>query len=204
MITTGISSHVRCPLEEKGVRLLSFSFFVERRPLFKKNMRWSGFFYLSSKRNRKFNHKHRVKFKPMGKNTISNTTKVSVAGTSLKESEKLFVTNHSARKTAVSKLKKQKYKFPQRLRWSRRRRATTTLSCNIQMKLWKSQRWEEANIISILAVSDITTTVAPLAHGWQRRKKKKLSPSFSGFKSQEQTMMKVWIGLTDNCQMAKI
>ena len=26
MITTGISSHARCPLEEKGVRLLSFSF----------------------------------------------------------------------------------------------------------------------------------------------------------------------------------
>ena len=26
IITTGISSHVRCPLEEKGVRLLSFSF----------------------------------------------------------------------------------------------------------------------------------------------------------------------------------
>ena len=26
IITTGISSHARCPLEEKGVRLLSFSF----------------------------------------------------------------------------------------------------------------------------------------------------------------------------------
>ena len=26
MITTEISSHVRCPLEEKGVRLFSFSF----------------------------------------------------------------------------------------------------------------------------------------------------------------------------------
>ena len=36
MITTGISSHVRCPLEKKGVSLLSFSFLVERRPLFKK------------------------------------------------------------------------------------------------------------------------------------------------------------------------
>ena len=59
-------------------------------------------------------------------------------------------TNHGVRKTTVSKLKKanliycnfriyrhcqrpQRYKFPQRLRWSRRRRATMTLCCNIQM-----------------------------------------------------------------------
>ena len=35
MITTGISSHVRYLLEEKGVRLLSLSYFVERRPLLK-------------------------------------------------------------------------------------------------------------------------------------------------------------------------
>ena len=44
------------------------------------------FFYLSSKRNRKF--KHLVQTKPMGENTITNIMKVSVAGTSLKESEK--------------------------------------------------------------------------------------------------------------------
>ena len=31
--TTGISSHACCPLEKKGVWLLSVSFFVERRPL---------------------------------------------------------------------------------------------------------------------------------------------------------------------------
>ena len=61
------------------------------------------FFYLSSKRNRKF--KHLVQTKPMGENTITNIMKVSVAGTSLKESGKKF-TNHSARKTTVSKLKK--------------------------------------------------------------------------------------------------
>ena len=41
----------------------------------------------------------------MGENTITNIMKVSVAGTSLKESGKKF-TNHSARKTTVSKLKK--------------------------------------------------------------------------------------------------
>ena len=67
----------------------------------------------------------------------------------LKKMRKKF-TNHGVRKTTVSKLKKanliycnfriyrhcqrpQRYKFPQRLRWSRRRRATMTLSCNIQM-----------------------------------------------------------------------
>ena len=44
------------------------------------------FFYLGSQRNRKF--KHLVLAKPMGENTIANIMKVSVAGTSLKESEK--------------------------------------------------------------------------------------------------------------------
>ena len=77
-------------------------------------MRWSSFFYLSSKRNRKFNHKHLVQTKPMGENTIRNIMKESVADTSLKESEK--IANHSVRKTSISKLKKQSYKFPQRLR----------------------------------------------------------------------------------------
>ena len=43
----------------------------------------------------------------MGENTITNIMKVSVAGISLKESGKKF-TNHSARKTTVSKLKKAK------------------------------------------------------------------------------------------------
>ena len=70
MITTGISSNVHYPLEKKGVSLLSFSFLVDRRPLFKKT--WSGFFYLSSKRNRKFNKKHLVQTEPVGENTISN------------------------------------------------------------------------------------------------------------------------------------
>ena len=45
-------------------------------------MRWSVFFYLSSKRNQKF--KHLVQTKPKGENTISNVMKVSVAGTSFK------------------------------------------------------------------------------------------------------------------------
>ena len=65
----------RCPVA-------LFKSFVEQRTLLKHAlaMRWSVFFYLSSKQNRKF--KYRVQTKPMGENTI-----VSVAGTSLKESE---------------------------------------------------------------------------------------------------------------------
>ena len=47
MITTGISSQVRCPLEEKGVRLLSFSFLS--RPLFKKT--WDGLVFSTSVAN---------------------------------------------------------------------------------------------------------------------------------------------------------
>ena len=84
MIKTGISSQVRYLLEEKGVRLLSLSRGA-KTPV-KTSMRWSVFFYFTSKRNRKF--KHLVQTKPMGENTISNIMKVSVAGTSLKESEK--------------------------------------------------------------------------------------------------------------------
>ena len=82
MITTGISSHVRYLLEEKGVRLLSLSLLWSEDP----SMRWSFFLPDSSKRKRKF--KHLVQTKPMGENTISNIMKVSLAGTSLKESER--------------------------------------------------------------------------------------------------------------------
>ena len=49
-------------------------------------MQWSVFFYLSSKRNRKF--KHLVQTKPIGENTTTHIMKVSAAGTCLKESEK--------------------------------------------------------------------------------------------------------------------
>ena len=81
-----------------------FKQFVEQRPL---NMQWSGPFYLSIKRNRKVNDNVWFKIQPMGENTISNMMKTIMARTSLEESEKKF-TNHSARKTAVSKLKKAK------------------------------------------------------------------------------------------------
>ena len=79
MITTGISSHVRYLSEEKGVR-------CRAKTSIKTSMRWSVSFYLSSKGNRKF--KHLVQTKPMGEKIITNIMKLSVAGTSLKESEK--------------------------------------------------------------------------------------------------------------------
>ena len=62
------------------------SLFCGAKTSIKTFMRWSVFVYLDSKRNRKF--KHLVRTKPMGENTIINIMKVSVAGTSLKESEK--------------------------------------------------------------------------------------------------------------------
>ena len=42
IITTRISSHVCCPLQEKGVLLLSLSVFVERRPLLSHKMVYPG------------------------------------------------------------------------------------------------------------------------------------------------------------------
>ena len=81
-----------------------FESFVERRPLLKHPC--DGlffFFYLSSKRNRKF--KHLVQTKPMGENIITSIMKVSAADTSLKKVRKKF-RNRRARKTTVSKLKK--------------------------------------------------------------------------------------------------
>ena len=85
----------RCPVA-------LFKQFVERRPL---NMQWLGPIYLSVKRNRKLNDNIWFKSQPMGVNTISNMMKAIVAGTNLEESEKKF-TNHSARKTTVTKVKK--------------------------------------------------------------------------------------------------
>ena len=85
MITTGISSHVLNLLEEKGVRLLSLSL-LWSEDLYKNIHSMVCVFYLSSKRNRKFKHQNQTI--PMGENTITHIMKVSVAGTSLKESEK--------------------------------------------------------------------------------------------------------------------
>ena len=115
------------------------------------------FFYLSSKQNRKF--KHLVQTKPMGENTITHIIKVfvagtqwyimkvSVAGTSLKESEKkvyesLCKKNNSQEadeskdckfRTYCPCHRPQKYKFHSQLQWSQQIRATMTLAVS-QMK----------------------------------------------------------------------
>ena len=92
------------------------------------SMRWSVFFYLSSKRNQKF--KCLVQTKPMGENTVTRIMKVSVAGTSLKESEKKvgesLCKKNNSQEVEESKDCKfrtyrrchrpQRYKFPLRLR----------------------------------------------------------------------------------------
>ena len=48
----------------------------------------NGLFFSTSVANKTVNFKHLARTKPMGENTITNIMKVSVAGTSLKESEK--------------------------------------------------------------------------------------------------------------------
>ena len=125
IITTRISSHVR-------YLLLSVRSFVERRLLLKHPC--DGlffclfvclfFFYLSSKRNRKF--RFLVQTKPMRETTTTYIMKVSAAGTSLKESEKkvyesLCKKNNSQEaeeskdckfKTCRQCHRPQRYKFP--------------------------------------------------------------------------------------------
>ena len=51
-------------------------------------MQWSVFFTSVANETENLLIKHLVQTKPIGKNTITNIMKVSVAGTSLKESEK--------------------------------------------------------------------------------------------------------------------
>ena len=91
-------------------------------------------------------------------------------------------TNHRARKTTDSKHcmltyrqshTQKKCKFPQQLRWGRRRRATTTLSCNIQTNLC----WEKANIGSFRHNNNCGSTRPLMA----ALKENQLPPSFSSF-----------------------
>ena len=148
-------------------------------------MRWSVSFYLSSKRNRKTN----IWFK----------LNQFVAGTSLKESAKKGLrvikckTNNSQQAEESKDCnfgiyrqchRTQRYKFRQRLRWGRRRKATMTLSCNIQMNN-KNPR-EKANIIfntggSFRHYNNCGSTHPSMAAS----KENKFPPSFSGFNSQK-------------------
>ena len=85
----------RCPVA-------LFKQFVSRRP---QNLKTTGPFYLSIKTNRKPDDNVWFKVQPMGENKINDMMKIIVANTILESSDKKF-TNHSARKTVVSKLKK--------------------------------------------------------------------------------------------------
>lgn len=152
----------RCPVA-------IFKQFVERRP---PNMKFSGPFYLSIKRNRRSNDNTWFKCQPMGVNSISDMMKTIVAGTSLEESEKRF-TNHSARKTTVSKLKKANVERSDIVKVTGHRSVQSLddydeadeddqrrLSLAISKRNYANPDCAEKKQ---LAVSDITTATAPLA-----------------------------------------
>ena len=85
----------RCPVA-------LFRQYINRRP---RNLRASGPFYLSIKYNGGPSDETWYKVQPMGENKINSMMKNVISQTSLQSSEKRF-TNHSARKTLVSKMKK--------------------------------------------------------------------------------------------------
>lgn len=85
----------RCPVA-------LFKQFVSRRP---QNLKTTGAFYLSIKTNRKPDDNLWFKAQAMGVNKINAMMKGIVEDTILESTDKKF-TNHSARKTVVSKLKK--------------------------------------------------------------------------------------------------
>ena len=82
----------RCPVA-------LFKQFVSRRP---QNLKTTGPFYLSIKTNRKPDDNVWFKVQPMGESKINDMMKSTVANTILESSDKKF-TNHSARKTVMSK-----------------------------------------------------------------------------------------------------
>ena len=202
-----------------------FKQFVERRPL---NMRWSGPFYLSVKANRRLNDNIWFKTQPMGVNTISNMMKTTVAGTSLEES-------HSAGKTTASKLKKPNVGRSDIVKVTGHRSVQSLddfdeadeeeqrrLSSAIFKRNYENPSAEKKQ----MTVSDITTTVAPLAPvntnipvphtlagpSMTATKENQFPPSLSGFqaqnfsvsptmmRSQEQTMINTF----NNCQVSFI
>ena len=212
----------RCPVA-------LFKQFVERRPL---NMRWSGTFYPSIQTNRRLNDNIWFKTQPMGVNTISNMMKTTVAGTSLEESHKKF-TNDSARKTTVSKLKKANVERSDIVKVTGHQSVQSLddydeadeeeqrqLSSAISKRNYEIPRAEKKQ----MAVSDITTTAAPLAPvntnvphtlagpSMTATRENQFPPSLPGFqaqnfsvnptliRSQEQTMMNTF----NNCQVSFI
>ena len=79
-----------------------FRQYISRRP---PNLRTSGPFYLSIKYDRRADDEMWYKVQPVGENKINPMMKSIISGTSLETSEKRF-SNHSARKTVVSRISK--------------------------------------------------------------------------------------------------
>ena len=79
-----------------------FRQYMSRRP---PNLRTSGPFYLSIRYNRGSSDEIWYKVQPIGENNINSMMKNIIFETTLESSEKRF-SNHSARKTLVSKMKK--------------------------------------------------------------------------------------------------
>ena len=129
-------------------------------------MRWSVSFYFSSKRNRKY--KHLVHTKPMCENTITNIMKVSVAGsTSLNEGEKSLRIIVQGKQQSANWRKHLYVVSSEYIATVTGHRGINFLNDYDYPRAEKKQK-----LYLILAgVSDITTTVAPLTHRWQRRKK---------------------------------
>ena len=113
------------------------------------------------------------KLNQRGENTIRNMMKTIVAGTSLEESHKKL-TNHSARKTTVSKLKKANVERSDIVKVTGHRSVQSLedyyeagekeqrrLSSAISRRNYKNP----SAVKKRMAVYDITTTVAPLAPG---------------------------------------
>ena len=100
--STAIFSRECLPLVEKGAQRLFFKQFVSRRP---QKLKTTGPFYLSIETNRRPDDNVWFKVQPMVENKINDMMRSIVADTILESSDKKF-TNHSARKTVVSKLKK--------------------------------------------------------------------------------------------------
>ena len=159
--------------------------------------------------------------------------KTTVAGTSLEESHKKF-TNHSARKTTVSKLKKANIERSDIVKVTGHRSVQSLdgydeadeeeqrLSSAISKQNYENPSAEKKQ----MAVSDITTTAAPLAPvntnvpvphtlaslSMTVKKENQFPPSLLGFqaqnfsmnpimmRSQEQTMMNTF----NNCQVSFI
>ena len=208
----------RCPVS-------LFKQFVERRPL---NMRWSG--TSVSKETEDWMTTSGSKLNQWAK-TLSNIMKTTVAGTSLEESHKKF-TNHSARKTTVSKLKKANVERSDIVKVTGHRSVQSLddydeadeeeqrrLSSARSKQNYENPSAEKKR----MAVSDITTTVAPLAPvntnvpvphtlagpSMTTSKENQFPRSFLGFqaqdfsvnptmmRSQEQTMMNAF----NNCQV---